>query len=209
MLKVLVADDHEVVRDGVRHVLSRELGAVHTAEAATADEALALLRAESFDLVILDIGLPGRSGLDLLADIRAARLRVLVLVFSAFPEEQLAHRALKAGASGYVAKGTHSAELLEAVRSLLNNGRHFGPAVSAMADDIKAGENPRLPHETLSAREYEVMVLLASGRTLSDISRELSISVKTVGTYHTRIMDKMGLGNNASLIAYAIRHGLC
>jgi len=206
--RVLLVDDHAMLRRGVRQVIEEHVGRGEFAEAADAKEALRLVRSDAWDLVILDISMPGRSGLDVLREIRAARPRLPVLMLSMHPEDRYALRALKGGAAGYITKDASPEDLARAVRKVLGGGTYVSVALAEkLAMRLSAGSPDHL-HETLSGREHEVMCLIATGNTVSEIATRLSLSVKTISTYRVRVLRKMGLSNNAELIAYAIRHGL-
>lgn len=208
MSAILLADDHAVVRRGVRQLLSDELPGSRFGEAGTANEALAAARAEAWDLLILDLSLPGKSGLDALKELKAARPKLPVLVLSMYPEEQFALRALRAGASGYVTKQSPPEELVAAVKKVLRGGRWVSEATAERLASQVGGDARQEPHEALSDREFQVMRLIASGLTLTAIAERLAISVQTVSTYRGRILEKMELATNADLAAYARRHGL-
>jgi two-component system, NarL family, invasion response regulator UvrY len=205
VIRVLVADDHAPVRRGLRELLADTTDIEVAGEAATAADALDCIRQHSFDVVVLDISLPGRGGLDLLAEIKAERADLPVLIFTMHPEDQYAVRALKAGASGYLTKDSAPDLLVEAVRRAVAGGRYVSPALAEKLALHLDTARQREPHELLSDREYQVFRRLAGGRTVSQIADELSLSVKTVSTYRTRILEKMGLGTNAELMQYAFR----
>lgn len=207
-IRILIADDHAVVRRGLRELLSDEFPNASFGEAGNAAEALGLLRQDRWDIALVDITMPGRSGLDLLKDCRSRCPNMPVLVLSAHPEDQFAVRVLKAGASGYMTKETAPEELVKAIRRILGGGRYVSDSLAqTLAGSLDPGpEHP--PHETLSDREYEVMRLIASGKTATEIAQELALSVKTISTYRARILEKMRLRNNAEITTYAIRNRL-
>jgi len=208
VIRVLVADDHAVVRRGLRQMLAETGDVAVAAEAATAAEALDLVRAQAFDVVVLDLSLPGRGGLDLLGEIKALRPELAVLVLTMHPEKQYAVRALKAGAAGYLTKETAPDLLVDALRRVAAGGRYVSPGLAeTLADHVEKGREGA-PHEALSDREFAVFRMLAAGRTVGQIAEELSLSVKTVSTYRTRLLEKMGLASNAELMQYAFRHKL-
>lgn len=208
MYRVLVVDDHAVVRRGLIGLLVEKLGPVEIGEAQTADEAVGQVLRAAWDIVVLDITMPGRSGLDALADIKAQRPELPVLVLSMHPEDQMAMRVLRAGASGYLTKDSAPEELVTAVRRILSGRRYVS---DSMADrlvlDLQTSDD-EAAHEKLSNREFEVLRMLASGKTITEIARDLSISVKTVSTYHTRLLEKMDMRTDSALIQYAVRHHL-
>jgi len=208
MRKILLADDHSILRVGLRRILEDELGEVHIGEAGTIDEAMAQLRASSWDLLILDISLPARSGLDALPEIKALYPSLPVIILSMYGEQQFAIRALRAGASAYLTKERASEELIRAVRAVLAGRRYVGEALAETLAEHLSLHGDRPPHERLSAREFEVFRRIASAKTVSDIAEEMKLSVKTVSTYRTRILEKMELQTNAELMQYAIRQGL-
>lgn len=208
MIRVLVADDHAVVRRGVKGILEAEPDLVVVGEARDGAELLALVERQPCDAVVLDVTLPGRSGLEVLKDLKRQRPRLPVLVLSIHPEDQLAVRVLKAGGAGYMTKETAPAELVKAVRKVVAGGRYVSPRLAErLAEDVQDDtERPR--HEGLSNREYEVLCLIASGKTVGEIAAQLSLSVKTISTYRARLLEKMGLRNNAELTRYAIQSRL-
>lgn len=207
MIRVLVADDHPVVRKGLCLILSEGDGIQVVAEANNAPEVLDALAATPVDVLVLDIGMPGRSGLELLQELRQLYPKLPVLILSQYPEEQIAVRAIRSGAAGYLNKESAPEQLVEAVRRV-NQGRKFLTATLAELLAVIVEGGSAEPHQTLSAREYQVFLMIASGRTVSDIAEELSLSVKTVSTYRTRILEKMNLKNNAELTRYAIQNKL-
>jgi len=182
MIRVLIVDDHAIVRRGLRALLSDELRGAAFGEASDAQEALKELRREKWDVALLDITLPGKSGLDLLKELKAARPRLPVLVLSVHPEDQFAVRALKAGAEGYLTKDSAPEELVKAIRKVLAGGRYVSPTLAEKLASNVGKDFTRMPHETLSDREYEIMCLIASGQTVTEIAGELSLSVKTSRT---------------------------
>ncbi len=209
MIKVLIADDHALVRRGLRETLA-DAGDIHVAgEAATAQEVRDRVRAESWDVVILDIHMPGGNGIELLGEIRRERPRVPVLILTVASEEQYAVRAIRAGAAGFLTKETAPERLVEAVRRAAGGGRYVSDAVAdKLATFVSSAGAGRAPHELLSNREFEIMRLIASGKTVSEIGKELALSVKTVSTHRARLLKKMGLRTNAELMRYAVRYGL-
>lgn len=208
MIRILVADDHPTVRRGVVHLLRETFKTAQFGEVATAPETLEKVRQEKWDLLILDIGLPGRGGLDVLHELKRAKEAPPVIIHSIYPEEQFAVRAIKAGAAGYLTKESAPEELVHAVRQVLGGGRYIsGSLADKLAVELAAGTS-RPPHELLSDREFTVLRLLASGNTPTQIAQELSLSVKTVSTYRARILEKTGMRSTAELIRYALEHKL-
>lgn len=208
MIKIFIVDDHAVVREGVKHILSEMSGIVVSDEASNGKEALEKIGKKDFDLILLDIAMPGRDGLEILKDIKVQKPKLPVLILSMFPEDQYALRALKSGASGYLTKDSIPDELVKAVRKILKGGKYVSSSFSEKLLFSWDSDSERPIHETLSDREYQVMRMIASGKTLKEISDELSLSVKTVSTYRSRILDKMGMKNNAELTHYAIKNRL-
>ena len=208
MSRVLIADDHAVVRAGLRQFLDEERSITEIGESASGSETLAQLRAQTWDLVILDIHMPDRSGLDILKQIRAAYPHTKILIMSGLPERQYAVNVLKAGASGYLAKGSEVEEMLKAIREVLRGRRYVSPTLGELliADLNQELEQPL--HGRLSEREFQIFHKLAAGRAVSEIASELFLSVKTVSTYRTRVLEKMSFASNADLTIYAIRNGI-
>ena len=206
--RILIVDDHEVVREGVKRIFSQEPGTAVFAEAGAAPDALNFVREQDWDVVVLDISLGGRDGLELLKELKQIRPKLPVVILSMHSEEQYARRAFKAGAAGYVTKDSSRAELAEAVNKVAAGGKYVTPALAEKLIVHLAGGSERLPHETLSDREFEVMRLIASGKALTEIAAMLSLSDKTISTYRARVLEKMGLRNNAELIRYAIQNKL-
>jgi DNA-binding NarL/FixJ family response regulator len=204
VIKVLVADDHAIVRRGLRQILTETDDILVGGEAATAHEVLERVRGERWNAVILDIGLPGANGLDLLGEVHKERPELPVLILTVHSEEQYAVRAIKAGAAGFLTKESAPDRLIEAVRKVASGGRYVSPALAENLASVLAGDNHGAPHESLTDREFEIMKLLASGKTVSQVARQLSLSVKTVSTHRTRILKKMGMKSNAELTHYAI-----
>jgi two-component system invasion response regulator UvrY len=208
MIKVLIADDHPIVRQGLKQILSDTPDLVVTGEAVNAQETLDQMRAGGWDVLVLDITLPDRSGFDILKELKHEQPELPILVLSIHAEEQLAVRALKAGASGYLTKENAPSELVKAIRKVVDGGRYVS---QSLAESLALGldaATERPPHEALSDREFQVMQLMASGQTLAEIAEELSLSAKTVSTYRSRLLQKMNLRSNAEIIRYAVEHEL-
>jgi DNA-binding NarL/FixJ family response regulator len=209
-MKILLVDDHAIVRRGLRELLAEEFPSAEFGEGANGAQAMQLVMAKRWDVMILDVSMEGRSGLDVLKDIRKATPMLPVLMMSMHPEDQFAVRALKGGASGYLTKETATEELVKAIRKVLS-GRKYVSA--ALAEKLAWGldecrSQSTSPHEALSNREFEVMRLIAAGKRIKEIGTQLSLSVKTISTYRSRVLEKMRLANNAQLTQYAIEHGL-
>jgi two-component system invasion response regulator UvrY len=208
MATVLIADDHAMVRAGLRRWLEQDRSITTIGEAATATETLQQLRDAAWDLVVLDINLPDRSGIDILRHIRTGHARTRVLVISAFAEKQYALYALRAGAAGYVAKDQPPEELLRAVHVVLAGRRYASAALAELLVDALDEPTDQPLHSALSQREFQILCKLAVGRSVSEIARELCISVKTVSTYRARVLEKMKFNTNADLTTYALKNGL-
>jgi DNA-binding NarL/FixJ family response regulator len=210
MIKVIITDDHPIVRKGLRQILDddREERFGIIAEAGDGAELLQKLDIEDFDIVLLDISLPGRSGLDLIFDIRKKKPNAHILVLSIYPEEQYALRALKLGASGYLTKNSAPDELISAIFKAYSGGRYISTSLAEKITFNILEETESPLHEKLSARELEVIALLSSGKTLSQIAEELSLSPKTISTYRERILAKLNLKTTSDIIRYAIKEGL-
>lgn len=205
MIRILIADDHPVVRRGLKDTLSETFTQVTFGEATTADETISQVGKQNWDVVILDISMPGKSGLDILDDLHRMRPRMPVLLLSMHPEGQFARRALKSGAAGYLTKDSVPAELTEAIRRVRAGGRYVSSALAeALAFDLRQGADAPV-HELLSNREFQVLRMLASGMTVKQIADEVSLSVKTVSTYRARILLKTGKKTTAELIRYALQ----
>jgi len=208
MTRILIADDHELVRRGVRQTLAESFPELVVAEAVDARQTLAAAGKQRWDVVLLDINMPGRSGIEVLRDLKHLYPHLPVIMLTAFPEKDFAVRAFKLGASGYVCKHSASTELLAAVRKALAGGRYVTPSIAEALAATLAGEGPASPHEQLSNRELQVLLKVALGKSLKEVAAELSLSEKTIGTYRLRIARKLGLGTNVELARYAIRHRL-
>jgi two-component system, NarL family, invasion response regulator UvrY len=208
MIKILIADDHSVVRRGIKQILSEEPDIEVAGEASNSEEIFDMLYKDKWDVLILDITMPGKSGLDSLIEIKQRKPGLNILILSMHPEEEIAIRALKTGASGYLNKDSVPGELITAIRKVAAGGKYIS---SNLAESILLSlqkDNEKPPHEELSEREFQVLCLLASGHSLSKIAEELSLSVKTISTYRSRILDKMDLKTNVDLTHYAIKNKL-
>jgi DNA-binding NarL/FixJ family response regulator len=208
MIKILIADDHAILRRGLIEILTRDLKGAICGEAENAQQTLAQVESNPWDMVILDVSMPGRSGIDVLADLKRLRPKLPVLILSMHPEDQYGKRMLKAGASGYMNKDSSPEELIKAVRKVLAGGRYVSPALAeVLALDLGRDADQPL-HETLSARELEVLRMIGSGKTISQIAELLHLGITTVSTYRARILQKMGMKNTAELMNYALRNEL-
>ena len=206
MIRVLIADDHQIVRDGLKRILAATPDIEVSAEAASGDEALALTRANDYDLALLDMSMPGLSGIELVKRLKTEKPKMRLLVLSMHGEQQYAARALKAGASGYLTKDSASQQLVGAIRKVAAGGLHISEAAAASLVAGAGGDGP--PHTRLSDREYEVFRLLAAGSSPGEIAERLHLSIKTVSTHKARILEKMQLGGTAELVRYALEHQL-
>ncbi|HEY8968145.1 MAG TPA: response regulator transcription factor [Puia sp.] len=208
MLRILIADDHTVVRRGLKQILTEEFRSADIEDVADAEELLKKVLKESWDVVISDISMPGRSGLEILQQIKQHYPRLPVLILSIHPEDQYALRVLKAGASGYLNKDSAPEELVKAVHQVLLGKKYITTSVAERLATMLDEGMEKMPHENLSDREFEVLKLLAAGNAVSDIAEKLSLSATTISTYRARIMTKMNCKNNADLTLYAINHKL-
>ena len=207
-MRILIVDDHAVVRQGIRQILAEMSGPVVIGEAGNGGDALRLLREESWNIVLLDIGLPGKNGIEVLKQIKAEWKKLPVLMLSMYPEDQYALRAIRAGAAGYMTKESAPDELLNAINKVKNGGRYISADVAEkLVFELDEAKN-ELPHQGLSDREFEVLRLIASGKSVSEIADMLSLSVKTIRTYRSRILEKMKMKHNAELTHYALKHEL-
>lgn len=208
MIRVLIADDHAVVRRGLKQILGDTAEMAVAGEATNGHQVLAMVRAETWDVVVLDISMPDRSGLDVLKEIKAERPGLPVLIMSMYPEEQYATRVLKAGASGYLSKESAANDLIKAIQRVVAGGRYVSPALAEKLATEIGSDLSKLPHEALSDREFQILRGIASGRSVSEIASQLCISAKTVSTYRTRLLEKMNLKTSAELMHYAMQHQL-
>jgi DNA-binding NarL/FixJ family response regulator len=208
MAKVLVADDHALVRAGLRQLLAESQAIREIGEAATGQQTLDRLREGPWDLLILDINMPDRSGLDILKHVRSGFPATRILVLSGYPERQYAVNVLKAGASGYLAKECANEELIKAVCTVLAGRRYVSPTLAEILVSELNGDGDKPIHAQLSEREFQIFCKIASGCAVSEIARELCLSVKTVSTYRSRVLEKMNFRSNADMTSYALRNGL-
>jgi two-component system invasion response regulator UvrY len=208
MIEVILCDDHALIRRGIRDTLSDASDIRVVGEASEYGELRALMRARRCDVLVLDINMPGRSGLDVLQVLKDEGAPVRVLIVSMYPQDQYAIRALRAGAAGYVHKGGDPQELVQAVRTVAQGRKYVTPEIAQMLVESLTAPPSESAHERLSDRELQTLVMIASGKRLSDIAEELLLSPKTVSVYRARVLEKLGLANNAELTVYAIRNGL-
>jgi two-component system invasion response regulator UvrY len=207
-MKILVTDDHAVLRRGLMEILEDGFGKVQFGEAANTGEAIAQVEKQAWDLTVLDITMPGRSGLDALKEIKSLKPETRVLVLSVHSEDQFAVRALKAGAGGYLNKDSAPEELVKAARKVMSGGRYVSDSLAEKLANTLEKKHSDNPHQDLSDREFQVLLLIGSGKTVSEIGVELSLSVKTVSTYRARILEKMGLNTNAEMTRYCFENKL-
>ena len=208
MIKVLIADDHTVVRQGLKQILSEDPQLSVVGEAADGNEVLAALETLSVDALVLDITMPGRNGLDVLKEVKRKRPALPVLVLSMHPEDQFAIRILRAGAAGYITKESAPEELVGALRKVCSGGKYVSPQLAERLAVFIEDKTTRPPHEKLSDREFEVLRMLALGKTVTEVAEELLLSVKTVSTYRSRVLEKMKMTSNADLTRYALQNEL-
>jgi len=208
MKRILIVDDHEVLRDGVKRIFDKQAGTITFGEASSGPEALRLAREEHWDIVVLDLSLGGRNGLEVLKELKQIRPRLPVLILSMHTEVQFARRAFKAGASGYITKDSPRSELIKAINKVIDEGRYISQALAEKLVVEIGRDTDRPPHEMLSDREFEVLRLIASGKTAGEIARLLRLSDSTISTYRARILEKMGMKTNAELTHYAIQNKL-
>jgi DNA-binding NarL/FixJ family response regulator len=207
MIKVLIVDDHAIVRKGLKEILTDESD-IEVFEAGDAEQAGEMIRNEKWDLIVLDLDLPGKSGLKLLEEVRQEPRPLPVLVLSVYPEEQFALRTLRAGAAGYLSKDAAPEQLVSAIRKIIGGGKHISETVAEMLLLRATSTLETTLHEKLSDREFQILCLFGHGKTVSGIARDLSISVPTVSTYRARILEKLGMKTTAELIRYAVQHHL-
>ena len=208
MLRIAIVDDHQIVRAGFRELLADELGLAIAFEAASGEAALEALRAQPVDVLLLDLSLPGQSGVDVLRAVRQRFEGTRVLMLSGFPEERYALAMIRNGADGYLCKDCSREELLQAIRTVAQGRRYVSARTAELLAEELGGGGSAAAHEKLSDRELQVFLRLARGESVSDIADVLNLSVKTVSTYRTRLLEKLGVGSNAELATYALRHGL-
>lgn len=208
MIKIMLVDDHAIVRQGLRQVLGEKPGMQIVAEAASGQEALDLARNANLDIVILDIGMPGRGGLEILESLKALKPALRIVIFSMYPEEQYAIRCFKDGASAYVSKDSSPDELIRAIHSVAGGRRYITPSIGERMAGLVLDANSRPLHELLSDRELQVLLRIGAGKRVTEIAEELALSPKTVSTYRTRILQKLGMKNSAQLIKYVMQEGL-
>lgn len=208
MIKVGIVDDHVIVRTGLKQFLSEEIDLRITGEASNGREALDMVREQELDVLIMDLSMPGQNGIDALASIKARRPELPILILSGFPETHYATTLLRQGASGYLNKECDPSEIVQAIRTIVRGRKYITPAVAELLADGLGSDPDKLPHEHLSEREFQVFLRLAKGETIGAMAESFSLSVKTVSTYRTRVMEKMKLSSNSDLTYYALKNGL-
>ncbi|HEX9276316.1 MAG TPA: response regulator transcription factor [Casimicrobiaceae bacterium] len=208
MIRVVIADDHTIVREGLRQLLTAAGDLEVVAEAVDGHEVLACARSVDFDVLVLDMSMPGKSGMELIRQLKTEKPKLRIVVLTMHQESQYAVRAIKAGASGYLTKDSASAQLVNAIRKVAGGGAFISAEVAEQLARQAQGAGDRAPHEALSDREFQVLRLLVAGVSLTEIGEQLHLSVKTISTHKSRILEKLGLANQAELIRYAIAHGL-
>lgn len=208
LITVAIADDHAVIREGLKKILRDENDFEVIGEASNADELLSLAERKSFDVLVLDVNMPGRSGLDALEDVKRLRPHVKVLILSINPEDIVAIRSLKAGAMGYITKDNATQELVSAIRRVASGRKYISTYLADRLARLVSGETKDSPHEALSRREYEIFIMIAKGKSVTDIAADLHLTLSTVNTHRIRLLGKMDMKTNADLIQYAMRQGL-
>ena len=208
IIKIIIADDHTFLREGIKKTIHDEIDMKIIGEASNATDAVNLIKDSDADIAIVDISMPGKSGLDVLKDLKALKRKFKVLILSMHPEDRFAIRALKAGAVGYLTKESAPDELVKAIRTVLTGRKYVSKALAEKLADILSDDMDKLPHENLSDREYEVFIKIASGKKTSEIAKALSISVHTVNTYRARILEKLSMNSNVELTQYAMHNSL-
>lgn len=207
-INILIADDHPIVRAGFKQVIADTEDMVVADEAENGQDVLTFIQKKDYDIILLDISMPGRNGLEILKDLKADKPKTPVLILSIYPEEQYAIRALRAGASGYMTKASAPHELIAAIRKICQGGKYISASLAEKLTDYLDTDSAKPPHELLSDREHQVMLMIASGKTVSQIGDELCLSVKTISTYRSHILEKMKLKNNAEITLYAVKNQL-
>ena len=207
-MNILIADDHELIREGLKKVLLKQTDLKVVGEASNTVEMFNLLGQEDVDIVILDISMPGRTGLDSLTELKSRFPKVRALILSMHPEERFAVRALKAGASGYMTKESAAQELVQAIRKIAGGGKYISSSLAEYLAMEIGSDNDRQLHELLSNREYEIMIMISVGKSVGKIAEELSLSINTITSYRSRILEKMNMKSNAEIIRYAVKHQL-
>ena len=208
MIRILIADDHPIVRKGLREILTETMDMFDVSEAENGSDVLDRLEREEYDVLVLDISMPGLSGLDVLKQVKKSRNSIPVLILSRHPEQQYAVRSIRAGADGYLTKESAPKELASAIQKVARGGKYVSSSMADQLLDYLKDDPTKRPHEKLSDREFQVMQMIASGMTVGEIAQEMSLSVNTISTYRMRVLEKMNLENNAQIMFYSMHEGL-
>lgn len=206
MIEIIIADDHAIVRQGLKKMLAEESDMKVVGEASSADETLRLIRAHRCNVLLLDVTMPGKSGLDIIKDLKQSSPKMHILVLSMHPEAQFALRVLRAGGSGYLTKESAPEELVRAIRKVAQGGKYVSSTLAELLATLTETDIEKLPHDRLSEREFQILRMIVQGKSVSEIAQQLSLSIKTVSTYRTRVLDKMNVRSNAELARYAVEH---
>ncbi|MEW5798562.1 MAG: response regulator transcription factor [Bacteroidota bacterium] len=206
MIDIIIADDHAIVRQGLKKMLGEESDMKVIGEASSADDTLRLVRAHRCNVLLLDVTMPGKSGLDIIKDLKQIAPKMHILVLSMHPEAQFALRVLRAGGSGYLTKESAPEELVRAIRKVAQGGKYVSSTLAEILATLTEADVEKLPHERLSEREFQILRMIVQGKSVSEIAQQLSLSIKTVSTYRTRVLDKMNVRSNAELARYAVEH---
>lgn len=208
MIKILLADDHPIIIKGLKQIIEEEDDMKVTGEAKNGNEALELMRKNDYDIAILDITMPKKTGVEVIEEMKYLKKKIPVLVLSVHPEDQFAMRILKTGAKGYMTKESAPEHIVEAIKKIVNGGKYISPALAEKILSDMNSDRDEAPHETLSNREFQIIIMIASGKTLKEIAKELNLNIKTISTYRQRILEKMNMTSNAELTRYVLDNKL-